>query len=240
MLQRCTLLGRGALLSAFACLAVPTSQAQPAKDGPKASIYTCTTLDGRRLTSDRPIVECNTREQRILNADGSQRATLPPAMSPEERSAQEARDRKYAAERAAQLDAVRRDRNLMQRFPNEATHKAARSAALDDASKAMLISERRIKDLALERKPLLDEAEFYKGRALPAKLKQQMDANDASVEAQQQLIENQKAELVRINSRYDAELAKLKRLWAGAAPGSLGASKAEASGAGDTPSDSKR
>ena len=48
---------------------------------------------------------------------------------------------------------------------------------------------------------------------------QQLDANDAGVEAQQQLIENQKAELVRINSRYDAELAHLKKLWAGAQPG---------------------
>ncbi|RQO60503.1 hypothetical protein DBR47_09095 [Paucibacter sp. KBW04] len=241
MLQRCALLGRSTLLSALACLLAPASLAQPpSKDSSKGSIYSCTTLDGRRLTSDRPIVECSSREQRILNADGSQRATLPPAMSPEERAAQEARDRKHAADRAAQLDAVRRDRNLMQRFPNEPSHKAARSAALDDASKAMLISERRIKDLAQERKPLLDEAEFYKGRALPAKLKQQMDANDAAVEAQQQLIENQKAELVRINSRYDAELSRLKRLWAGAAPGSLGPSKAEVGAGADAAPDGKR
>ena len=200
-----------------------TALAQSGGDGPRGSgIYTCTTPDGRRLTSDRPIVECSTREQRILNADGSLRATLPPFLSPEERAIQDARDRKAAAERAAQLDAIRRDRNLMQRFPNEAAHQRARLSALDDGNKAMRISELRIKDLAQERKPLLDEAEFYKGRALPAKLKQQLDANDAGVEAQLQLIENQKAELVRVNSRYDAELARLKRLWAGAAPGSLG------------------
>jgi len=236
---RAALLGRAALLSAIAGLSAAQAQ-PPAKEGSRGAIYTCTTLDGRRLTSDRPIVECSTREQRILNADGSQRATLPPAMSPEERAAQEARERKHAADRAAQLDAVRRDRNLMQRFPNEAAHMAARSAALDDASKAMVISERRIKDLAQERKPLQDEAEFYKGRALPAKLKQQMDANDAAVEAQQQLIENQKAELVRINSRYDLELARLKRLWSGAAPGSLGPSKAEVGAGADAAPDGKR
>ena len=127
-----------------------------------------------------------------------------------------------AAERAAQNDAVRRDRSLMQRFPNEAAHTRARNAALDDANKAMRSSERRIKELAQERKPLNDEAEFYKGRLMPAKLKQALDANDAGVEAQQQLIENQRAELVRINGRYDAELMRLKRLWGGAAPGSVG------------------
>lgn len=188
---------------------------------PGKGIYTCTTSDGRKLTSDRPIPECTSREQRVLNADGSQRATLPPFLSPEERAAKEAADRRAAAERLAQQDAIRRDRTLVQRYPTEAAHQRARNAALDDANKAMRISERRIKDLGAERRPLLDEAEFYKGRPLPAKLKQQLDANDASVEAQQVLIENQKAEIVRINTRFDAELARLKKLWAGAAPGSL-------------------
>lgn len=193
-----------------------------AGDNGKGAIYSCTAPDGRKLTSDRPIADCSMREQRVLNPDGSLRTVLPPFLSPEERAAKETRDRKLAADRAAQADAVRRDRNLMQRFPNEPAHQRARQGALDDAEKAMRISERRIKDLGLERKPLLDEAEFYKGKPLPGKLKQQLDANDAAVEAQQQLIENQKAELVRINSRYDLELAHLKKLWGGAPPGSLG------------------
>lgn len=185
------------------------------------AIYSCTTSDGRRLTSDRLIAECNQREQRILNADGSLRAIVPPAMSPDERTAYEARERKTAAERAALADAVRRDRNLMLRYRSEAAHQQARVSALDDVIKGMRISELRIRDLAIERKPLQDEAEFYKGRPLPAKLRQQLDANDASTEAQRVLIENQKAELVRVNNNFDAELARLKKLWAGAPPGRL-------------------
>ncbi|MFG6457346.1 hypothetical protein [Roseateles sp. BYS96W] len=193
-----------------------------AQDGaPAKGIYSCTTADGRRLTSDRPIAECAAREQRMLNADGSQRATLQPFLSPEERAAKDAAERRAAAERLAQLDAARRDRTLMLRYPNEAAHQRARSAALDDSSKALHLSERRIKELGADRKPLTQEAEFYKGKPLPAKLKQALDANDASVEAQQMLIENQKAESVRINARFDAELARLRKLWAGAAPGSL-------------------
>jgi hypothetical protein len=200
-------------------LVASLAQAQDAT--PAKGIYTCTTADGRKLTGDRPIPECTSREQRVLNPDGSQRTTLPPFLSPEERSAKEAADRRAAAERIAQQDAIRRDRSLMLRYPNEASHQRARNAALDDANKAMRISERRIKDLTVERKPLLDEGEFYKGRPLPAKLKQALDANDAGIEAQQVLVENQKAELVRINARFDAELARLKKLWAGATPGSM-------------------
>lgn len=195
------------------------AQAKPAAGS--GTIFTCVTADGRRLTSDRLIVECNDREQRILNPDGSLRAVVPPAMSPDERAAHEARQRKLAAERAAQQDAIRRDRNLMMRYRDESAHQQAREAALDDVKKSMQISERRIQELAVERKPLLDEAEFYKGKLMPAKLKQQLDANEAATEAQRVLIENQKAELVRVNKLYDQELARLKRLWAGAAPGSL-------------------
>jgi hypothetical protein len=186
------------------------------------SIYSCIDSAGKRLTSDRPIRECHAREQRVLNSDGTVKTILPPNMTADERADYEARERKEAQQQAAQQEALRRDRNLMRRYPNEASHRKARESALDDVRKSLDRSERRLADLAAERKPLMDEAEFYKGRALPAKLRQQMDANDAAVDAQRSLMQNQEAELVRINALYDVELTRLKRLWAGAAPGSLG------------------
>ncbi len=206
------------LLPVTAALLLAASFQTQAQDAsPGKGIYSCTTADGRHLTSDRPIAECTAREQRVLNPDGSQRTTLPPYMSPEQRAARDAADRRAAADRLAQQDVARRDRLLAQRYPDEASHQRARNAALDDANKAMQISQRRIETLAKERKPLLDEAEFYKGQPLPPKLKQALDANDAGTEAQLVLIENQKAEIVRINARFDAEAARLKKLRRGAA-----------------------
>lgn len=207
-------------LSALILGATP-GWAQPKPGAAVGAIYSCITPDGRRLTSDRLIAECNNREQRILNADGSLRAIVPPAMSPEERAAYEAKERKAALERAALQDSVRRDRNLMQRYRDAAAHQRARDTALDDVTKAMQLSEKRVQELAAERKPMQDETEFYKGKPLPAKLKQALDANEVTAEAQRVLIENQRAELVRINKLYDAELARLKKLWAGAPAGSL-------------------
>ncbi len=202
----------GVLVSAAA------AQGQPS--GP-SSIYSCTTPDGRKLTSDRPILECASREQRVLNSDGSVRKMLPPMLSPEEQSAAEARQRAAEVQRLAQQDAVRRDRNLLQRYRDEAAHQRARESALDDIRQAMQLSEKRLSDLAAERKPMLEEAEFYKGKRLPMKLQHQMDTNDAAAEAQRQSIENQRAELVRVNRLFDEELSRLKRMWAGGAPGSL-------------------
>jgi chromosome segregation ATPase len=116
---------------------------------------------------------------------------------------------------------VRRDRNLMTRFPNEAAHQRAREAALDSVRSAMQATEQRQAELSAARKPLEDEAEFYKGRPIPMRLKQQIDANDAGVEATRAALATQQAEMVRINKLYDDELARLRRLWAGAPAGSV-------------------
>ena len=79
----------------------------------------------------------------------------------------------------------------------------------------------RVADLQAERtKPLEADAEFYKAsRCLPSYARK-LEANEAAQQAQRDVILAQKAEIVRINALYDAELARLKRLWAGAPPGS--------------------
>lgn len=201
-------------------LAAPVAWAQATGSAP---IYTCTDAAGKKLTSDRPIVECNAREQRVLNADGSVRSVRPPTMTADERAAAEERERESAAERTRQQEAVRRDRNLVARYPNEAAHRRQRELALDDLRKSLRQSEARLIALATERKPLATEAEFYVGKRLPLKLKQALDANDVSVEAQKSLVQTQQIEILRIDGLYDNELGRLKKLWGGAQAGSLGA-----------------
>lgn len=190
---------------------------------PASGIYTCIDDRGRRLTADRPIAECTAKEQLVLNRDGSVKQVLPPTLTAEERALQEAEERRQAAVRAQRTEAVRRDRNLVSRYPDEAAHQRAREAALDTVRLAMKATEIRLRALDGERKPLLAEAEFYPGRPLPPKLRTQMDANDAATHAQLEAAAQQASEMGRINRLYDLELDRLRRLWAGAAPGSLGA-----------------
>lgn len=204
-------------LLAAAISAHASSSATPTNGA--GGIYSCVDSTGKRLTSDRPIPECLDREQRVLNKDGSQKQTLPPRMNAAERAAAEERQRQKALAEAAQKDAVRRDRNLMLRFPNEAAHNKAREAALDDLRHGIADSERHLKELQEDRKPLLAETEFYKDKRLPIKLKSKLEANEAQQQAQKDIISQQQAEITRVNALYDAELARLKRLWAGEAPG---------------------
>jgi hypothetical protein len=187
-----------------------------------SSIYTCINAAGRKLTSDRPIPECNDREQRVLNSDGSVREVREPSFTSEERAARDEAESRRQQERISKQEAVRRDRNLLARFPNEAAHGKARGAALGVVQDSIKRSEQRVADLQKERKPLADEAEFYVGKPLPLKLKQQLESVDVSIEAQRSIAQNQKVEVQRITDLYDAELGHLKKLWAGAEPGSIG------------------
>lgn len=208
-----------AAFALLAALAAPHAFGQAA---PRPQIYSCIDASGKKLTSDRPIAECNAREQKVLNADGSVKGVRSPSPTADERAEIEARERDAATELAQRQEAVRRDRNLRARFPNEGAHRKAREAAMEDLRKSVKLSQERLAALASERKPLLDETEFYVGRPMPAKLKAQLDANDASVEAQRSLLQNQQLETVRIDKLYDAELERLRKLWGGAQPGSMG------------------
>jgi hypothetical protein len=209
------------LLSGVALLGL-LAASLPAAAQNSAGIYTCIDAKGRRLTSDRPIPECLDRPQDLRNKDGSVRAKVPPSLTAEERAAQEEALRAELARDAARKDALRHDRNLLTRYPDEAAHAKAREAALEPLQQALKSVEKRLAVLEVEQKSLGNEAEFYKGRELPRKLKVRFDDNKTSIEAQRSSAANHQAELQRINARYDEELARLRKLWTGAAPGSLG------------------
>ncbi len=209
--------------SSVAC-AFPMVAAAADSNGPRVPIYKCIDANGKAITSDRPMPECANRVHQQLNPDGSLNRIIPPPMTDDERAESERRDREAKVATSAKNDAIRRDRNLMQRFPDEATHRKARAKALDEFSGSVKNYEARIVLLMAEQKKLREESEFYLPlkKPLPAKLKQQIDANDASLEAQNGLVQNQQTEIVRINALYDAELARLKKLWGGVPAGSLG------------------
>jgi hypothetical protein len=157
----------------------------------------------------------------VLNKDGSQRLTVPPRKNAEERAAEE--ERRHLAElaEATRKDAIRRDRNLVMRYPDVAAHNKARESVLEDLHRSVEASERHLKSLEEERKPLITETEFYKNKRLPAKLKTRLEANEAQQKAQRDIIQTQKSEMQRVDDLYDTELAHLKKLWSGAPLGTL-------------------
>ncbi len=178
-----------------------------------AAIYTCTDKSGRRHTADRPIAACAGQEHRVLNPDGSLQRILPAAMSPRERLDAERRQREAEREQFAREEAIKRDRLLLRRYPTEADHQAARQEALRQVHGSVEATERRLAELEKERKPLEARASGLAGQAMPADLKQKLDANDAMVKAQRSLVQNHELEAARINAVFDREAQRLLPMW---------------------------
>lgn len=217
--RRCSVLA--AVLALLGASASVPAWAQ-VKSSTANYIFQCTNAQGRVLTSDRLIGECNDREQTLSTKDGVMLRIIPPSLTATEREAYEARQAKERAVLEAKAEAQRRDKQLLARFSNDASHQRARENAMDSAISANRISQTRLAALEDERKPLQQESEFYKGKALPAKLQQQFDALAMTEAAIHTAMQAQRDEMARINEMYDIELERLKKLWAGAPSGSLG------------------
>ena len=180
-------------------------------------IFTCTDSRGKKITSDRPIPECMDREQKELNASGTVKRSLGPTLTVQEVSAQEARDKKEAEDRARVNDERRRNRALLTRYQNQAAHDAERASALTQVDAVIQTANKRMAELADQRKELDNELEFYKSdpSKAPAYLKRRVTEFQDNLVAQQRFIANQQLEKKRVNDRFDEELARLKPLWAG-------------------------
>ncbi len=192
---------------------------------PKTSanyIFQCVDNHGRVLTSDRLIGQCNDREQKLLTQEGVVLRLIPPSLTAPERAIVEARLAKERALEESRAEDTRRDRQLLRRFSTEHAHNRAREASLDHAIAANRISKQRLAALEEDRIPLLAEAEFYKGKVLPTKLKQQFDGVDATEAALHTAMKAQREEMARINEMYDIEVERLRKLWGGAQAGTLG------------------
>lgn len=208
---------------AGACLwALAATGAFAADAGGGKGIYSCTGPDGKPILGDRRIAECMDREQKELNKDGSVRRHVPPPPTADERARMDADLERMREERATKDEAAKYDQLLKRRYPNEPAHERARQSASERLRSAVSSSEQRLRELAVERQKLNDEAEFYKGRRRPDRLRQQIDANDAATAAQRQLLKHQQEQIDDMNRQYDTELDRLRKLWNGAPSGSVG------------------
>lgn len=181
-----------------------------------AAIYSCVDAKGRRITSDRPIPECNDRVQKELNSSGTVRRQIAPSLTAEERAAAQAKAARDAEEQARQGEERKRERALLERYPNRASHDKERAAALQPMDDAYKAAAARVAELTAQRKKLDAEVDFYKRDPLrmPPALKRQVADLDQQLADQKRLAAEQDQERKRVHVRFDAELDQLRRLWA--------------------------
>lgn len=178
-------------------------------------IYTCVDDKGRKLTSDRPIAECMDRAQRELNPSGSVRRVLVPPPTAKDRAALEEKEKQEADARSKAAEEKLRDRALLKRYPDRASHDKERAIALEPVIDNSKIAIKRAQELADQRKAIGTELDFYKNSRgkVPPGIKRRLDETDGNIAAQKRLIAEQEAEKKSINQRFDAEGVKLKPQW---------------------------
>ena len=178
-------------------------------------IYTCTDGKGRKITSDRPIMDCIDRNQQEITPSGTVKRVLGPTLTAQERAALEEKEKAEAEARALQAEEKRRDRALLSRYPNRQSHDKERAQALVQVDEVIKAATKRAVELAEQRGAINTELEFYKKdpSKAPPPLKRRIEENDSSIAIQKRFIADQDTEKQRVNLRFDEELVKLKQLW---------------------------
>ncbi|MBF5005479.1 DUF4124 domain-containing protein [Diaphorobacter sp. NR2-3-3-1] len=193
------------------------------------AVYSCVDKNGRRITADRPIPECIDREQRVLDKTGTERRRIGPTLTENERTQLDAQRRADAEQKAKVADQRRRERALITRYPDEATHNAERVTALAVFNDLIQIAYKRIEQLRSDRAAINTELEFYQNdpKKAPAKVQRRIADNEEDIAEQQRYIATQQDEKRKVQQRFDTELVQLKELWAAerAATGSVSAAK---------------
>lgn len=179
------------------------------------SIYTCIDAKGNRLTADRPIAECMDREQRELSPSGTLKRVIPPSLTAEERSQAEARSKAELEKQAQANEERRKERLLLIRFPDQASHQKAREEALNQVREVIAAVRKRQTELDKQRQEIDAEFEFYQRdpSKAPEWLKRRREDNAQQRSSQSMFLNDQERELQRINQRFDQELTLLRQLW---------------------------
>jgi hypothetical protein len=202
----------GACMLLLALMA-PLAMAQEKSSG---GIYSCVDSKGRRITSDRPIVDCLDREQKELGASGTVRRVVPPSYTAEERARLEEQRRAEELERSRIAEERRRERALLIRYPNQAMHDKERADALKQVDEVIEAVKKRVTELGAQRKEIDQELEFYQNdpKKAPAWLQRKLEDNAQQIQVQNRFLNEQNLEKQRVNARFDEELVKLRTLWA--------------------------
>lgn len=202
-------LGRRAVAFASVLLAAAGAGAQtPASP---STIYSCV-ANGRTYSGDRPPPECANSDIRELNRDGSLRRVIPRPLTAEEQKARALEAKKRFDEEEKVLAQRRRDRALLEAYANEDEIEAAREKSLATSNEVIRRAEARLEKMDAERKRLDDESEFYRNRGLPETLKRAYANNAQERAAEVKIVNEARAEMLRVNERFDADRLRFREL----------------------------
>jgi len=181
-----------------------------------AQIYKCKDANGRTITSDRPIPECADRPLQELNKSGVVKREIAAPLTAEEKRQRELDAEKKKAEEAAAKERKRNDEAILAVYRTEADIEKARKRSLDVVQEqlkrdtaALAAAEKSVKPLQAE----MDDLAKRKVKA-PAGVQHRYDDAMRNVNDTKRRIQDQEAELGKINQKFDETLKRFRELMA--------------------------
>jgi len=192
-------------------------------------IYTCKDANGKTLTSDRPILECQDREQRVLGRDGTVIQRIDAPLTAEQKAEREAELAKKKVEDDRRREQLRKDKALLNTYENVDDIESKRQRALQQVEREARESEKRMGQLEKQAADNAAEAEFYKKKAMPADLRRRVDENEAALRAEKVLLGSKRDEVAQVNLKFDEDKRRYLELTGrgAAGPGSAPSSPAK-------------
>ena len=171
----------------------------------QSRIYTCKDANGKTITSDRPLPECQGREGRVLSGQGTTVKKIDAPLTPEQIAAREAKEQRKRVEEERRREQLRKDKALLNTYASLDDIESKRQRALSQVEREARESERRISLLERQASENRSEADFYKKKAMPSDLKRRLDENEAALKAEKNLFGQKKDEVAQVNVKFDED-----------------------------------
>ena len=171
----------------------------------QSRIYTCKDANGKTITSDRPLPECQGREGRVLSGQGTTVKKIDAPLTPEQIAAREAEEQRKRVEEERRREQLRKDKALLNTYASLDDIESKRQRALSQVEREARESERRISLLERQASENRSEADFYKKKAMPSDLKRRLDENEAALKAEKNLFGQKKDEVAQVNVKFDED-----------------------------------
>ena len=208
-------------LSGFALLVaqgmLPGVQDAFAQQPAANRIYTCKDANGKTLTSDRPLPECQGREGRVLSTQGTTVKKIDAPLTAEQQAARDAEEEKKKEEAIKRAEQGRRDKALLNTYANIDDLESKRQRALLQVEREMKDADRRVSFLLKQEQEYKQEEEFFKKKTMPVELKRKLDENEGALRAEKLLLTSKKDEITQVNLKFDEDKKRYLEL-SGPAP----------------------
>ena len=164
--------------------------------------------------------QCLGQAVEYLDKSGNVVKRVAAPLTPEQRAARDAEDKRNAEAAAVAKDEARRNRALLETYTSEKDIDFARHRTLQDNEVAVKEIEGRIAQIDKRGQELKKEMEFYQGKNKPpAKLAEDVKNNEIDLNSAQQLLTAKKKDVDSINAKYDEDKKRFMELnKGGAAP----------------------